>query len=143
MNDKWDLRFLKLAETVAQWSKDPSTKVGSVIANGNRIVSLGYNGFAAGVDDSPERYANRDFKYAAVLHAEENCLLFSMQDVRGCTIYTWPMPPCSRCAAKIIQAGIWRVVTIKPTDAQVERWGDSFRIANEMYDDAGISRTFY
>jgi hypothetical protein len=28
---KWDLRFLELAELVASWSKDPSTKVGAVI----------------------------------------------------------------------------------------------------------------
>ena len=103
--DKWDRRFLELAKTVAGWSKDPSTKVGAVITIGNRIVSLGYNGFAAGVDDSVERYQDRDFKYAAVLHAEENAMLFARGDIRGCIIYTWPMPPCSRCAAKLIQAG--------------------------------------
>ena len=116
---KWHKRFLKLAETVAKWSKDPSTKVGAVIARGSRIVSLSYNGFAAGVI--------------------ENCIIFAKQDLSGCTIYTWPMPPCSNCAAKIIQCGITRVVSIKPTEAQAERWGNSFDIARTMYEDAGVS----
>jgi len=44
---KWALRFLGLASYISKWSKDPSTKVGAVIAQGNRIVSLGYNGFPA------------------------------------------------------------------------------------------------
>ena len=126
---KWHKRFLKLSETISQWSKDPSTKVGSVITRGNRIVSLGYNGFAAGVRDIQERYDDREWK------AEENCIIFA----KGCTIYTWPMPPCSNCAAKIIQCGITRVVSIKPTEAQAERWGKSFDIARAMYEDAGVS----
>jgi dCMP deaminase len=29
----WDKRFLDLAEHVAQWSKDPRTKVGAVIVD--------------------------------------------------------------------------------------------------------------
>ena len=52
LNEKWHKRFLDLAEHVAQWSKDPSTKVGSVITDGGRkIVSLGYNGLPMYVDD--------------------------------------------------------------------------------------------
>jgi dCMP deaminase len=46
MSPKWIVRFLDLARTVSQWSKDPSTKVGAVIAdNQQRVVSLGFNGF--------------------------------------------------------------------------------------------------
>lgn len=48
--DKWDIRYLKLSQEVAQWSKDPSTKVGCVIIDDyGRPVSFGYNGFAKGV----------------------------------------------------------------------------------------------
>ena len=32
--DKWDIRYLKLSQEVAQWPKDPSTKVGCVIIRG-------------------------------------------------------------------------------------------------------------
>lgn len=135
---KWDDRFMGLAEYVAGWSKDPSTKVGAVITRGNRIVSLGFNGFASGVDDSKERYADRDFKYPAVIHAEENAMLFSRQDLTGCTIYVWPMPPCARCAAKIIQAGIKRIVTISATEEQLERWGKDFEISSVMYSESSV-----
>jgi dCMP deaminase len=141
--NKWDRRFLQLARTVSQWSKDPSTKVGAVITHGNRIVSLGYNGFASGVNDDPARYGDRDWKLAAVIHAEENCLLWARGSVQGCAIYTWPMPPCSNCAAKIIQAGIYRVVSIQPTAEQMERWRRSFDIAEVMYLDAGIVTQWY
>ena len=48
----WDLRFFGLAEHVAQWSKDPSTKVGAVIVNDlKQVLSLGYNGFPRGCSD--------------------------------------------------------------------------------------------
>tara|TARA_R110000787_G_scaffold186397_1_gene297914 strand:- start:2897 stop:3064 length:168 start_codon:yes stop_codon:yes gene_type:complete len=43
---KWDQRFMELAAFIAQWSKDPSTKVGAVIVDprNKRIVSTGFNG---------------------------------------------------------------------------------------------------
>jgi dCMP deaminase len=45
-HDWWDRYFLGVAEAVAQASKDPSTKVGSVIVRPDRtFVSFGYNGF--------------------------------------------------------------------------------------------------
>ncbi|MBT6879060.1 MAG: hypothetical protein HOA22_05955, partial [Gammaproteobacteria bacterium] len=100
--NKWDLRFLGLAAHVAQWSKDPSTQVGSVVASDKRVVSLGFNGFPQGLSDD-HRLHDRETKYSLVLHAEENALLFSGADLRGNTIYVYPLPPCSRCAVKIIQ----------------------------------------
>ena len=137
--NKWDERFLNLAKIVASWSKDPSTKVGAVITKGNNIISLGFNGFAKGVADTEERYKNRDFKYPAVIHAEENAILFAKQDLTDCTIYTWPMPPCASCAAKIIQTGIKRVVSIQPTEDQLKRWEESIKIADAMYNDVGMT----
>ena len=48
--DKWDHRFLALAEHISHWSKDPSTKVGAVITHrSKRVVSMGFNGLPAGV----------------------------------------------------------------------------------------------
>ena len=44
--DKWDARFLDLAVYVADWSKDPSTKVGAVLVRPDRtIAALGFNRF--------------------------------------------------------------------------------------------------
>lgn len=136
--DKWDKRFLELAKFVSGWSKDPSTKCGAVIAQGNRIISLGYNGFARGVDDSVIRYADRDFKYPAVIHAEDNAILFARCNLSEHTLYVWPMPPCARCAAKIIQVDIQTVVTVKPDADQLKRWKSDFDIAKTMFDEAGV-----
>lgn len=137
---KWDHRFLALADHVAQWSKDPSTKVGAVIVDGQRRVrGLGYNGFPRGVDDLPERLNDRPTKYAFVVHAEANAIL-SAGRVEYCTIYTSPLCPCQDCAKLIIQAGITRVVTVKPADAA--RWAESFENAGAMFREANVTVEF-
>lgn len=135
---KWDQRFLELAEHIAEWSKDPSTKCGAVITKGNKITSLGFNGLASGIEDYAERLVNRDIKYKMVIHAEENAILFAKQNLEGCTIYLWPFPPCSNCAAKIIQTGIKRVIAPVASSDLIKRWGDSLKISANMYDEAGV-----
>lgn len=132
---KWDRRFLGLASYVAEWSKDPSTQVGAVVAKGNKVVSLGFNGFPQGLSDD-KRLHDRETKYSLVLHAEENALLFSRSDLSGNTIYVYPLPPCSRCAAKIIQTGISRVVTTIPDD--MSRWEESVALTRLIFEEAGI-----
>ena len=136
--NKWDRRFLDLAKHIAEWSKDPSTKCGAVITKGNKIISLGFNGLASGIEDFAERLANREVKYKMVIHAEENAIIFANQDLEGCTIYLWPFPPCSNCAAKIIQTGITRVVAPIASSDLIERWGDSLKISANMYDEVGV-----
>jgi len=135
----WDQRFINLAQHIAGWSKDPSTKCGAVITDGKRIVSLGFNGFPQGVNDTSERLGNRETKYRLVLHAEQNAMSFANRDLTGCTIYVYPMPPCSRCAAQLIQAGIGRIVTKQPATDKLERWKDDFDLANEMYQESGVN----
>ena len=133
---KWDKRFLELAKLVGSWSKDPSTKVGAVIVDDkNRIISVGYNGFPRGVEDSEKRLLEREEKYDIIVHAEMNALAFAKCSVEGCTLYTWPFQPCSRCAGFIIQAGIKRVVTLKNND---KRWEKNFKTARQLVDESGI-----
>ena len=134
----WDRRFLDLAHHIAGWSKDPSTRCGAVVTDGKRIVSMGFNGFPQGVEDTRDRLDNREKKYRLVLHAEQNALSFANRDLSGCTIYVYPMPPCSRCAAQIIQAGIKRIVTQRPDADKLERWQEDFELANEMYRETGV-----
>ena len=134
---KWKIRYLKLAQHVASWSKDPSTQCGAVIVNAdNEIVSIGFNGFPRGVEDSQVRLNDRDLKLSMTLHAERNAILFARQSLKGCTIYTWPMHACSECAAMIIQSGITSHVTVVTHN---QRWEHSFEIARSMFDEANIS----
>jgi dCMP deaminase len=137
---KWARRFLELARFVAAWSRDPSTKVGAVVADqANRVVSLGYNGFARGVRDNPERYADREMKLKMVVHAERNAILFAAKDLKDCTLYTWPFQPCSVCAAMVIQVGISRVVAPVMTDELRARWGEDVRLAERMFHEAVVA----
>lgn len=133
---KWDKRFLELAKLVGSWSKDPSTKVGAVITDDyNRIVSVGYNGFPIGVEDSEERLFDRDKKYDIIIHGEINAILSASRSVKGCTLYTWPFQPCSRCASLIIQSGITRVVSVIQEE---KRWKKNFELARQLFQESGI-----
>lgn len=138
MSDKWDRRFLALAQHVAAWSKDPSTKTGAAITDGRRIVSLGYNGFPQGVKDDPARYANREEKYRYIVHCERNALIFAERSLHGCTLYTWPFMSCAACAGMVIQAGIIRVVAPVMSADIASRWSDECAAAMIMYKEADV-----
>ena len=143
MTTKWDLRFLALAKQVASWSKDPSTKVGAVIVNpSRRPISFGYNGLPEGIADDPAILNDREAKLRLVVHAEENALLNATSPVAGCTMYVWPFMPCQRCAGMIASRaqGIIRVVSIH---SYVERWRDSFRLAEDVLHLRGVELTLY
>jgi len=146
---KWDRRMLQLAEHVAQWSKDPSTKVGAVICRPDyTVASLGFNGFPRGCDDDPHMYADRELKLERVVHAEMNAILGAREPLHGYSIFVWPhgpSPSCARCTAHIIQAGIVRAVHLRPypDDTFSERWAESARIANAMYWEAGVDVVSY
>ena len=139
MLDKWDQRFMDLANFVAAWSKDPSTQVGAVIANPHtkRVVSMGYNGFPSGVGDHDHRLENREIKYEMIVHAETNALLFAGPAAENCTLYVTPLPPCARCGVVIIQAGIQRVVAPIP-DKSKEHWNTQSEISEQMFSEAGV-----
>jgi dCMP deaminase len=139
MNNKWDRRFLALAEHVASWSKDPSTKTGAVIVTpDNRVVSLGFNGLPRGVEDTEERLHNRDLKYKIIVHCERNAVLLAGRPVEGCTLYTWPFSSCSTCASMMIQAGIKRHVAPPCPEDKKERWAPDLDLAISLYEEAGV-----
>lgn len=130
----WNKRFLDLCEHVATWSKDPSTKLGSVIVDDKkRIVSVGYNGFPRGVDDRHERYDDRPTKYLFVAHAERNALDNAPMMVDNCTMYV-TLEPCVECAKSIIQKGITRVVTYRPKREDTFNWD----ISRQMFKESGV-----
>ncbi|MBT2968948.1 MAG: hypothetical protein B6D72_06495 [gamma proteobacterium symbiont of Ctena orbiculata] len=139
---KWDTRFLGLAAYISAWSKDPSSQVGAVITDGNRIVSLGYNGFAAGVEDKQERLDDRDCKLNLTIHAEENAMIFAKRGLTDCTVYV-THPPCPRCASKLIQEEVARIVYITPSEDFLSRWADDIKLSTEMYREAGVEITSY
>jgi dCMP deaminase len=135
---KWDQRYIGLAEEVASWSKDPSTKVGAVIVRpDNTVASIGFNGFPRGCSDDDALYQDKKKKYSRVVHAELNAILNAHERLDGCSIYL-THPPCAQCAAALIQAGVAETVTKKPTQDLLSRWGDSINEGIELLTEAGI-----
>ncbi|MEQ8664334.1 MAG: dCMP deaminase family protein [Rhodospirillales bacterium] len=134
----WDRRFLQLARFIAQWSKDPSTKVGCIIVDDmKRIVSTGFNGLPSGVEDTLERLSDRAVKYKMVVHAERNAIIDAKRNLAGMTAYVWPIMPCSECAAMIIQAGIARVIAPETDDQRLIE-SCRFDLTGQMFEEAGI-----
>lgn len=145
ISHKWIKRFFALAEYIAGWSKDPSTKVGAVIVGTGdeekKVLGMGFNGFPRGVEDLAWRYETRPVKYSLIVHSEANAILdASGRQLHGCTLITTKFP-CASCAKLIIQAGITTVICPaidlqKPAD---ERWYEDAKIASRMFFEADVS----
>ena len=148
--DHWDERYLSIAREVSTWSKDPSTKVGAVITDGDgRIVAVGFNGFPKKIADTMERRHNRNIKYKMTVHAEANVALIAGRAARNGTIYVHGAPICADCAGIVIQAGIKRVVAAapcpltptspcQPSHPTKIDWDEHGRVALEMFDEADL-----
>ena len=139
ISGKWQARFIKLAEEISTWSKDVSSRVGSVIVRPDRtICSVGFNGFPRGVVDSQDAIANRDTKLLCTIHAELNAILSAKESLAGYSLFVWPFQPCSNCSAAIIQSGITEVYCPFNDHLAHERWRESFKAALQMFDEAGV-----
>jgi dCMP deaminase len=139
--DKWDMRRLKLARFVADWYKDPEAKVGAAIADTlGRVIALGYNGFAVGIEDKEERLSSPD-KLKMILHAEENAVLIAGERARDGTIYVYGRPVCAKCASVIIQSGIKRVVVSHVPEGD-SKWTELGLLAIDSFLEADVRFDF-
>lgn len=136
-HEKWDQRMLAMAELVSTWSKDPKRKVGAVIVTQDmRSASFGYNGIPKGIADTEDRLHNRRLKLLLSIHAERNAMDNARFGLRGCALYATKFP-CHECMKGIIQVGIVKVVA-PPADTEHEMWGESYKIALALAQEAQI-----
>lgn len=134
----WDTYFLRLCNLASLRSNCMKRRVGAVLVASNRILATGYNGTPSGLRNcnqggcarcnntlpsaSPsarpglERTGSsacgQNLEECLCLHAEENALLEAGRGkiaAGGATMYCNTCP-CLRCAVKIVQTGIRRVV---------------------------------
>jgi dCMP deaminase len=145
----WHEYFISLAKTVAQKSKDDSTKVGALIVGpDHEIRGTGYNGFPRGVIYTSERQ-QRPAKYMWTAHAEVNAIAHAARvgvACKGCTLYlNWYPTPCADCAKVISGAGISRI--IGPNEAfpgnQQEYTNEKWKCSIIICKSANISRFVY
>lgn len=122
--DKWDKRFMQLAETVASWSScwQENRHIGAVIVKNKRIMTTGYNGAPAGIESCRDKQSclrremnipsgtRHELCYA--VHAEQNAIAQAARmgvNIEGSTLYCTHQP-CIICTKIIVNAGIKRVV---------------------------------
>lgn len=147
---RWDDHFLQLCLDHARMSKDPSTRVGSVIVGPDReIRSAGFNGLPRGIADTTERLSDRELKLKLVVHGEMNALMAAARvgiPLKGCTLYlvaadhagnVWGGPPCTRCTVHVIQTGIVEVVS-RPIKSVPSKWHEDIAFAETLLREAGV-----
>lgn len=138
---QWDHYYMSIAKTVETRANCWGTSVGAVLVLNNRIVSTGFNGTPEGfpncTDGGCERCRQRELRdegrlaevddplflgdgkhldVCICVHAEANAMLAAARygtRIDGATLYsTWT--PCFSCLKESIQAGIQRVVYLRP-----------------------------
>ena len=122
MNNRpsWDEIWMSMAETIALRSHHPDFKVGAIIvtSDNTQVLSVGYNGNAAGCENEPVSIIPG---CSELIHAEINALLkLDYNNPKDKVMYVTLMP-CLMCSKAIINSGVKKVI-----------------YKNEYRDDSGI-----
>jgi len=169
MTDRQKLKdevYLKMAETIADLSRDEQTHIGCVIvASDGTPVSWGYNGTVSGFRDdmiphsrepkklhfyennqdsnaSLKTWTSKELlinKYPFMCHAEENAMDFGdNKKLENSTVYITAMP-CGSCARQIAKKKISRVVVL-PNSKEDEKsiLGKEDDLAKFFFAEAGV-----
>lgn len=138
----WDDYFMAVALLSGKRSKDPSTQVGAcIVSQTNRVLSVGYNGFAFGCSDDEFSWEREgeflETKYPYVVHAELNAILNNRGvSLEGAKLYV-ALFPCNECAKAIIQSGIKQVIYLSDKYADT----DIVKASKKMFTAAGVRLT--
>lgn len=139
-NMDWNEYFMSIAIVSSLRSKDPSKKVGCCIVDNTtkRIISIGYNGFPRGCNDSQLSWAKDgdwlDQKYPYVVHAEANAIVNANKAMSNSTLYV-TLFPCNECAKLMIQAGIKHFFYLNDTNTLAKKAAvKMFQLANVTFD---------
>ncbi len=122
--NKWDKRFMELAETIGKWSScfKEDRHVGAVIVKDRRILTTGYNGAPAGIKSCMEKgecmrikmgiASGTHHELCYAIHAEQNAIIQAAKmgvSIDSSTLYCTHFP-CAICAKMIVNSGVSRLV---------------------------------
>lgn len=141
--NKWDERFMEMAETVAGWSScyQENRHVGAVVVRDKRILTTGYNGAPEGIKSCKERGeclrrvrniasgTMQEVCYA--VHAEQNAIIQAARlgiTLDGAVLYVTHQP-CVICTKMILNAGIKKVIY---------KYGYPDDFALELFKESGV-----
>jgi len=120
----WHNTFMEIAKLIALHSTCAKIQVGALMVKDNRIISMGYNGVAAGIKphcneifknsaftNEQKIIEHRAFQIENEIHAEANCIAYAAKNgisTAGTSMYV-TLSPCADCAKMIVAAGIYEV----------------------------------
>jgi dCMP deaminase len=105
--------YMTMAIAVSTLSHCQRSKVGAILEKDGNVMSMGYNGTPAGMDNCCEDTDNKT--KSLVLHAEMNAVIKAAKTgnaVKDSTLYV-TLSPCVDCAKYLLQSGIQRVVYLE------------------------------
>lgn len=131
---KWDRRFMRRAQDIADWSKDWIGVGAVLVRQDNTVAGEGFNGPPRGVrDDIWMRVSD------AKLHAEENAIGVCRDfDLTAHRMFVWPVTCCAHCAAWLIQKNLRHIIVPMHWTEVPERLKDRCRIGAELLNEAGV-----
>ena len=133
-----DEYFLKIASVVAERSTCLRHHVGAVLVRDKHILTTGYNGAAAGIEDCLSLGCLRNemnipsgtrHEICRAIHAEQNAIIQAGLhgiSTEGATMYC-THSPCILCAKMLVNAKIKRFVTYRkyPDDKFLDLFKDA------------------
>lgn len=127
---------MKEALLEAEKSKDPITKVGTVIVKNGVIMARGHNHMSVECFDNDNHWNDKFMKQMFVVHSETDALWNGIRSGHGehyrdSTLFV-TLSPCNDCAKQISQSGIKRVVYLAFRDKE------KYNYAAKMMNKAGI-----
>ena len=119
-------------------SDDPKLKVGACVVVGHSHT-FGTNRFYNLPEGKikEEVVLDRNLKLQYITHAEVDAITHS-SNAKGGIIYV-NYTPCDKCAQKIVDAGIKKVVSVKQTNqAVIDRWLKYWIVGQEILKNGGV-----
>jgi len=122
--DKWDYRYMKMAELVGQWSNciRDERHVGSVAVFDKRVICTAYNGAPVGVKSCRERgsclrlelgiQSAKSPEICYSVHSEQALVCNAAKQglsLNGSTVYCTHQP-CVICFKLLINSGVKRII---------------------------------
>ena len=114
-----------------------------IVGPNNEIRAIGYNSFPKGIDNDNEARHQRPAKYSWTEHSERNAIYAAARAgiaLEHCRMYV-PWFPCMDCARAVVQSGISELIAWMP-DHSDERWGEDFKTAQALFNEAGVRVRF-
>ena len=131
-------------------SPDPTTKIGAVLVEGDRILSKGCNTPFEEIKDIAcfgldcYKLSNRNYKNNVMEHAECNCLRKNIYTIYHSTMLLITSTPCLHCAMEIVKHKVKHVgvVGFEP-DFNDPKWGSLWKDALQYLTDNEVEIIFY